>query len=59
MEQQQKEPVEMIREYSKDARKLQHDPMDSDASSTEARLEQTLRELQARVGEQQAALEEV
>ncbi|KAF1843790.1 uncharacterized protein K460DRAFT_368650 [Cucurbitaria berberidis CBS 394.84] len=59
MEQQQKDPMERIREFSKEARELQDDSMDFDASSTEARLEQTLRELQARVGEQHAALDEL
>jgi hypothetical protein len=45
-----------IREYAKQASELQDDAMDSDAVSTETRLEQTVRELQARVQEQQAAL---
>lgn len=48
-----------IREYVAEARELQDDPMDVDASNTEARLEQTLQELRARVQEQQAALEKV
>jgi hypothetical protein len=53
------EKLARIRKYVTDARELQDDPMDFDASSTEARLEQTVRELRERVQEQQAALEEV
>jgi hypothetical protein len=48
-----------IRGYVKEARELQDGAMDFDASSTEARLEQTVKELQSRVQEQQAALEKV
>jgi hypothetical protein len=51
-----------IREYvkeSKEARGLQDGTMDFDASNTEARLDQTVRSLQSRVQEQQAALEKV
>ena len=59
MEQQQKIPIEQIREYAKENRQHQDDPMDFDASTTETRLEHTLRELQGHVREQQAALEEV
>jgi hypothetical protein len=59
MEQIDVETLARIRQYAADARELQDDLMDFDASSTEARLEQTVRELQERVHEQQAALEEV
>jgi hypothetical protein len=59
MAQQQNGSLLRIREYVNEARELQDDPMDFDASNTEARLEQTLQELQARVQEQQAALEKV
>ncbi|CAO2656216.1 Nn.00g050190.m01.CDS01 [Neocucurbitaria sp. VM-36] len=59
MEQQQKIPIEQIREYTKENRQHHDDPMDFDASTTETRLEQTLRELQGHVREQQAALEEL
>jgi hypothetical protein len=53
------ENLARIRKYVTDARGLQDDPMDFDASSTEARLEQTLRELRERVQEQHTALERV
>lgn len=59
MAQQQNSTLANIREYVKDARELQDDAMDFDASNIEARLEDTVKELQARVQEQQAALEEV
>ncbi|KAL1595579.1 hypothetical protein SLS59_008217 [Nothophoma quercina] len=49
--------IERIRAYSKDAHEQCDDPMELDAHSTEARLAQTVRELQARVEEQQTALE--
>ncbi|KAF2827667.1 hypothetical protein CC86DRAFT_349340 [Ophiobolus disseminans] len=48
-----------IREYVKDARELQDGAMDFDATNTEARLEQTVKELRSRVQEQQAALEKL
>ncbi|KAL1799955.1 hypothetical protein ACET3X_000297 [Alternaria dauci] len=51
--------LKKIREYAEEARGLQDDVVDFDASSTEARLEQTVKELQARVQEQQAALEKL
>ena len=51
------EKISRIRQYVTQSRELQDDPMDFDASNTEARLEQTVRELQERVQEQQAALE--
>jgi len=48
-----------IREYVKHASESQNDAMDFDTVSTETRLEQTVRELQARIQEQQAALAKV
>ncbi|KAJ4365745.1 hypothetical protein N0V83_008365 [Neocucurbitaria cava] len=59
MEQQQNAPIERIRVYTKESRGHQDGLMDFDASGTETRLEQTLRELQGRVREQQAAMEEL
>lgn len=59
MAQQQKETLSSIREYTKEAHELQDGAMDVDPSNTESRLEQTVKELQARVQEQQAALEKV
>jgi hypothetical protein len=59
MAQQENAAIANIREYAKDARELQDDAMDFDASNIEARLEQTVRDLQTRVQEQQAALEKV
>lgn len=59
MAQQQDLTIERIRAYSKDAHEQCDDPMELDAHSTEARLAQTVRELQARVEEQQTALETV
>jgi hypothetical protein len=59
MAQQQTDTLQKIREYAKESRGLQDDAVDFDASSTEARLAQTVKELQARVQEQQAALEKV
>jgi hypothetical protein len=56
---QQNNAIANIREYAKDARELQDNAMDFDASNIEARLEQTVKDLQARVQEQQAALEKV
>ncbi|KAJ8112381.1 hypothetical protein OPT61_g5231 [Boeremia exigua] len=57
MAQEQDVTLGKIRAYSKDAHELQDGSMELDASSTEARLAQTIKELQARVDEQQAALE--
>lgn len=51
--------VARIREYAKQGRELHVNYMDFDASDTAARLDQTVRELQARVQEQQAALAKV
>lgn len=45
--------------YSENAHALRNEPMELDASNTEARLTQTVRALQVRVEEQQAALETV
>ncbi|KAH7394174.1 hypothetical protein DE146DRAFT_790486 [Phaeosphaeria sp. MPI-PUGE-AT-0046c] len=59
MAQQQDNTLQNIRDHVNEARKLQHDAMDFDASNVEARLEETVRELQARVHEQQAALEKL
>ena len=55
----QRETLEKIQEYAREARERQVDLVDFDASSTEARLAQTVKELQARVQEQQAALDKV
>jgi hypothetical protein len=51
--------VARIRKSTAETRDLQSGAMDVDASGTEAHLEQTVRELQARVDEQQAVLERV
>jgi hypothetical protein len=59
MAQQQDSTLSNIKEYAREARELQDDAMDFDASNVEARLEQTVKELQSRVQEQQAALEKV
>ncbi|KAF2260954.1 hypothetical protein CC78DRAFT_522453 [Lojkania enalia] len=59
MAQTQDEVLSNIRQYIAEARDLQDEQMDFDASSTEVRLEQTVQELQARVQEQQAALEKL
>jgi hypothetical protein len=59
MAQPQSETFQKIREYATEANKLLDDAVDFDASSMEARLAQTVKELQTRVQEQQAALEEV
>jgi hypothetical protein len=59
MAQSQKEVISKIRQYAAKAKEVQDEQMDFDASGTEARLDTTLKELQARVQEQQAALEEV
>jgi hypothetical protein len=59
MAQQQDKTIDSIRTYSKDTNELRDDPMEFETSDTEARLAQTVRELQERVEEQQAALETV
>jgi hypothetical protein len=59
MAQQQDSVLENIRVYSKNAHELYDEPMDLDASSTEARLAQTVRALQARVEEQRSTLKTV
>ncbi|KAL1602734.1 hypothetical protein SLS60_006155 [Paraconiothyrium brasiliense] len=51
--------IACIRKSTAEMRDLQRGAMDLDAPGTEARLEQTVRELQARVDEQQAALEQL
>ncbi|KAH6637630.1 hypothetical protein C7974DRAFT_374300 [Boeremia exigua] len=57
MAQEQASSIEKIRFHSKDVPELRDDLMELDASDTEARLAQTIRDLRARVEEQQAALE--
>lgn len=59
MAQQQDSTIDKIRTYCKEMHELHDDPMELDASNTEARLTKTVRELRARVEEQQAALEAV
>jgi hypothetical protein len=59
MAQPQNETLVNIRQYATESRDLETVQMDFDASATEERLEQTVKELQARVREQQVALEEV
>ncbi|KAL6707381.1 hypothetical protein ACN47E_004160 [Coniothyrium glycines] len=50
------EATQKTREYVEEARKQQDGVMDLDASATEARLEKTVRDLQARVAQQRADL---
>ncbi|KAH9880113.1 hypothetical protein J1614_002139 [Plenodomus biglobosus] len=57
MAQRQGESIARIREYANISRESLDVQMDLDASSTEAHLDQTIKELHARVQEQQAALE--
>lgn len=59
MAQSQDETLSNIRRYVAKARELEEEQMDVDASGTEARLENTVKELEARVQEQRAALERV
>ena len=59
MAQQLDETMQNIRQYVKEAHELHDDPMELDASGTEARLTQTVKELQARVEEQQITLQRV
>lgn len=59
MAQQQDSTLEKIRAYSTTALEQRDEPMELDASHIEARLAQTVRALQVRVEEQQAALETV
>ncbi|KAF1970415.1 hypothetical protein BU23DRAFT_511660 [Bimuria novae-zelandiae CBS 107.79] len=59
MAQPHSDAIARIRKSVADARDLQGDAMVLDAPRTEARLEQTVRELQARVEQQQAALEQL
>jgi hypothetical protein len=59
MAQQQGNTIQRIRQYAAQSHELHDDLMELDASDTEARLTQTVRELQARVEEQQAALQTV
>lgn len=55
----QREALQKIQEYATKAHGRQDHVVDYDASGTEARLAQTVKELQARVQEQQAALDRV
>jgi hypothetical protein len=55
----QDEALLNIRQYAAEARKMQDERMDVDDTGTEARLDNTLKELQARVQEQQTALDKV
>lgn len=59
MDSQYEDSIQRIRQFARDSRELQDASMDFDASATETRLEQTVRELQDHVREQQAALEKV
>lgn len=59
MAQRQSESISYIREYATVSRDMSNGQMDLDASDTEARLDQTVKELQESVQEQQAALERV
>ena len=59
MTQPQNETFARIRQYVAEELEIQDNPMDFDASATEARLEHTVKELQERVQEQQAALDKV
>ena len=59
MAEQHSDAIARIRASVAEARALQEDAVMFDASATEARLEQTVRELQARVEEQQSALDHV
>lgn len=59
MAQQQDSILENIRAYSKSTHELYDEPMNLDASSTEARLAQTVRALQVRVEEQRSTLKTV
>ncbi|KAF1362557.1 hypothetical protein EJ07DRAFT_174996 [Lizonia empirigonia] len=57
MAQEQDASMQNIRQYLKDAHELHDDSMELDASDTEARLAQTVKELRARVEEQETALQ--
>lgn len=59
MAQQHNAVLQKIRDHVQKSTELQADLMDHDTFSIETRLEQTVRELQARVEEQQAALQKV
>lgn len=59
MAQPQNEVLERIQQYAASAREYDDDPMDVTNPSTEARLDRTIKELQARVQQQKAALAEV
>lgn len=59
MPQEQDASMQNIRQYLKDAHELHDDSMELDVSDTEARLAQTVKELRARVEEQETALQRV
>lgn len=59
MAQPHNETLERIKQYAEAARNTHNDAMDFTTSSTEARLERTVKELQARVHQQEAALAKV
>lgn len=59
MSQSQDAVLSNIRQYAAKARETHEEHMDVDASRTEARLENTVKELQAQVEAQKAALESV
>jgi hypothetical protein len=55
----QDETLSNIRQYVAKARKLQEEHMDVDIYGTEARLDSTIKELQAQVEQKRAELEKV
>ncbi|OAK99841.1 hypothetical protein IQ06DRAFT_250247 [Phaeosphaeriaceae sp. SRC1lsM3a] len=59
MAQQHDNVLQNIRDHVKESQQLQDDAMEFDASNIEARLRDTVKELQARVREQQEALEKL
>jgi uncharacterized coiled-coil protein SlyX len=59
MAQLQSAALDRIRGYVTGAQELHDSPLDFDASGTEARLAETVKELQTRIQEQQAALDKV
>ncbi|KAF2738214.1 hypothetical protein EJ04DRAFT_59978 [Polyplosphaeria fusca] len=59
MAQSEADVLSNIHRYAAEARELHDEQMDMDASSAEARLNQTVQHLQARVDEQRAALNEL
>jgi hypothetical protein len=59
MAQDQSAALDRVRDYVTGAQELHDSPLDLDASDTEARLTETVQELQSRIQEQQAALDKV